>query len=243
MTQSMGAKQGPDLAPAGNADHAKWEFQNRRMLLYALVGNDFGPEPETRLDDIRAYKKNEAQFLIDALDLTATDRVLDLGSGFGFLARVVAPLVAQVVCADISGEFLACAREELRGFANVEFLQIPFADLSALQGLRINKAYANAVFIHFNLFDIVMYLRELHSVLEPGGLFIFGMSDTDTLDIRNDRYFGVVLEKYKQHRGSPVLMHWNSARAVCRAAEASGFLAKVAYSGAGSAMILLEKKR
>jgi len=69
-------------------------------------------------------------------------------------------------------------------------------------------------------------------------VFVFGMSDSDSLDIRSDRYFGVVLEKYKEHRGSPVLMHRNSATAVCRAAEAMGFRAKKAYSGGGTAMIV-----
>ncbi|HSC45546.1 MAG TPA: hypothetical protein VLC94_06930 [Candidatus Acidoferrum sp.] len=67
------------------------------------------------------------------------------------------------------------------------------------------------------------------------------MSDTDSLDIRSDRYFEVVLEKYQQYRGSPVLMHWNSGTAVCRAAQATGFRARTAYSGGGTAMIVLEK--
>jgi len=236
-----GAAVAKALDERAGADHARWEFRDRKTLLYALVGNDFGPEPETRLDEIREYKKNESKFLLDALKPNACDRVIDLGSGFGFIARVVAPLVERVWCLDISSEFLECAKEELRGFANVEFQQMDFADLRFLAGKGITKGYANAVFIHFNFFDITLYLRQLFEILEPGGLFVFGMSDTDTLDITSDRYFGVVLEKYKENRRSPVLMHWNSAKAACRAAEAVGFRAKNACSGGGSAMILLEK--
>jgi hypothetical protein len=126
----------------GGVDHAKWEFNNRKTLLYALVGNDFGPDPG---------------------------------------------------------------------------------------------------FIHFNFFDITLYLRQLFDVLMPGGLFVFGMSDTDSLNINTDKYFGVVLEKYKENRRSPVLMHWNSATAVCRAAQTIGFQARVACRSEGSAMVLLEK--
>jgi 2-polyprenyl-3-methyl-5-hydroxy-6-metoxy-1,4-benzoquinol methylase len=118
---------------------------------------------------------------------------------------------------------------------------MPFGDLQFLAGKGITKGYANAVFIHFNLFDVTLYLRQLFAILEPGGSFVFGMSDTDTLDIPTDRYFGAVLEKYQKNRGSPVLMHWNSARAVCRAAETIGFQARNAYAAAGSAMILLHK--
>jgi len=228
---------------AGGANPSKWEFRDRKKLLYALVGNDFGPDPESRLDEIREYKRNEAKFLLQTLGLKPQDRLLDLGSGLGFIARVTAPLVERVWCVDISNEFLEGARQELREFGNVEFQQMEFANLQFLAGKGINKGYANAVFIHFNLFDITLYLRQLHAVLEPGAVFVFGMSDTDSLDIRSDRYFEAVLEKYQEHRGSPVLMHWNSATAVCRAAQASGFRAKNAYSGGGTAMIVLEKPR
>src|SRR5882762_900253 len=229
------------LEKLSGANHANWEFRDRKTLLYALVGNDFGPDPESRLDEISEYKKNESKFLIDALALKPTDRVIDLGSGFGFIARVTAPLVDRLWCLDISNEFLDCARQELREFPNVEFHQMDFADLRFLAGKGITKGYANAVFIHFNFFDITLYLQQLFAILEPGGLFVFGMSDTDSLDIHSDRYFGVVLDKYKENRRSPVLMHWNSAKAVCRAAERIGFRATNAYAGGGSAMILLEK--
>src|ERR1700688_1398297 len=101
------------LDERSGANHARWEFEDRKTLLYALVGNDFGPDPQTRLDEIRQYKKNEAKFLLDALKPTAKDRVIDLGSGFGFIARVVAPLVERVWFLDISNEFLECAKEEL----------------------------------------------------------------------------------------------------------------------------------
>jgi 2-polyprenyl-3-methyl-5-hydroxy-6-metoxy-1,4-benzoquinol methylase len=220
---------------------ARWEFNNRKNLLYALVGYDFGMDPESRLDEIRAYKKNEAKYLVDSLKLTPRDRVVDLGSGCGFIARVVAPLCERVHCLDISGEFLDFCREELRDFGNVEFDRIEFGDLSSLAGKKINKGYANAVFIHFNLFDIVMYFQQLFEVLEPGALFVLGMSDTDCLDIKNDRYFGVVLDAYTRNRREPTLMHWNSSKAVCGAAEKIGFKAKVLCSGNGSAMVLLEK--
>src|SRR5437588_7609479 len=105
----------PSLQESGGANHARWEFNNRKALLYALVGNDFGPDPESKLDEIREYKKNEAKFLIQSLNLKPHDRVLDLGSGFGFIARVVAPLVEHLCCLDISSEFLNCAKQELLG--------------------------------------------------------------------------------------------------------------------------------
>ena len=220
---------------------ARWEFNDRKNLLYALVGYDFGMDPESRLDEIRAYKANEAKYLIESLHLERHDRVLDLGSGCGFIARVVAPLCERLHCVDISAEFLDFCKDELRDARNTEFHRINFGDLQCLAGKKINKGYANAVFIHFNLFDIVLYFKQLLQILEPGGRFVLGMSDTDCLDIVDDKYFAVVLDAYSRNRREPTLMHWNSSKAVCAAAERIGFRAKVLCSGAGSAMVLLEK--
>ncbi len=219
----------------------RWEFNDRKKLLHALVGNDFGPDPERRLDEIRAYKLNESRFLLEALSPEPEDRILDLGSGCGFVARAFVPFCERVFCVDISGEFLAFCKEELREFPNVEFHQMEFGKLGFLAGARINKAYSNAVFIHFNLFDMVLYFKQLMEVLEPGGMFVFGMSDTDCLNIATDRYFGAVLDKYKDCRREPTLMFWNSAAAVCAAARAIGFASKVLCRNNGTAMVKIEK--
>ena len=219
----------------------RWEFGDRRKLLYALIGYDFGPDPESRLDEIRASKLREARFLIQALAPQPSDRILDLGSGCGFIARAFAPLCERLFCADISGEFLAFCQDELRHFPNVEFHQMDFAKLDFLAGARINKAYSNAVFIHFNLFDIVLYLRQLLAVLAPGGRFVFSMSDTDCLDILSDRYFAPMLDEYARFRNAATLMNWNSSSAVCVAATKIGFAAQILWRANGSAMLLLEK--
>jgi len=136
-----------------------WDFVEKRELLYALVGYDFGMEPEKRLDEIREYKAKESNFLLHALKLTKDDVVLDLGSGCGFIARVAAPLCKQLYCLDISSEFLRFAQDELAQFRNVGFHRMPFGNLHFLDDKKITKGYANAVFIHFNFFDVVIYLR------------------------------------------------------------------------------------
>jgi ubiquinone/menaquinone biosynthesis C-methylase UbiE len=231
------------LQRTGMSDEMKrnWDFVEKRELLYALVGYDFGMEPEKRLDEIREYKAKESNFLLHALKLTKDDVVLDLGSGCGFIARVAAPLCKQLYCLDISSEFLRFAQDELAQFTNVGFHRIPFGNLHFLDDKKITKGYANAVFIHFNFFDVVIYLRELYRVLARGGLFLFGLSNTDCLDINNDRYFPLVLDNYLKERNSTTLMQWNSAHGVCSAAKQIGFEASELWIGHGSAMILVRK--
>jgi pentatricopeptide repeat protein len=219
-----------------------WEFADRRQLLYALIGYEFGMEPEKRLDDIRAYKQKESAFLIKSLGLTSQDIVFDLGSGCGFIARVVAPLCKRLYCLDISRDFLRFAQEELLSFSNVGFHQIEYGDLCCLDDMQVSKGYANAVFIHFNLFDIVTYLREVFRILARGGVFVFGMCNSDSLDIAEDRYFRIVLQHYLRERNSPTLMQWNSAHSVCSIARQIGFEADELWSRQGTAMLRLQKR-
>ncbi|HWF90688.1 MAG TPA: methyltransferase domain-containing protein [Terriglobales bacterium] len=219
-----------------------WDFVEKRQLLFALVGFDFGKEPETKLDEIREYKRRESAFFLNTLKPNKDDVMVDLGSGCGFIARVMAPLCKQLYCLDISNEFLRFAREELQQFNNVGFHRMSYGDLHYLDDKKITKGYANAVFIHFNFFDVVMYLQEIYRVLAPGGLFMFGLSNTDCLDLRGDRYFSMVMADYVKQRSSiATLMQWNSSRGVCSAARQIGFEATELWAAQGSAMILVRK--
>lgn len=59
--------------------------------------------------------------MLQALDLRATDRVLEIGTGAGFLTACMASLCAEVVSVDSHADFTASAGERLRaaGIGNV----------------------------------------------------------------------------------------------------------------------------
>ncbi len=61
--------------------------------------------------------------LAQALALTSTDRVLEVGTGTGYLTALLASSCAQVTSVDIHGDFLkpASARLESLGIVNVTF--------------------------------------------------------------------------------------------------------------------------
>ena len=66
--------------------------------------------------------------------------VADIGSGTGFMAAGLAPLVAKVYAVDGSAAMLEVGREKLAGFGNVELqladgATLPFDDASARRGL------------------------------------------------------------------------------------------------------------
>ena len=203
-----------------------WTWRTEREMLTLLIGSCFGPEPEKRIDEIRAERQRYAETVIaKKLNLGPKDVVLDLGSGCGFMAAPIASRAAHLYCADLSPDFAAFCSEETKSLSNVSVLVIPFADLQQLVGIGINKAFSHAVFIHFSLNDAVLYLRELRKVLPPGGLLLIDINDLDRIDTATDRAFNEHLKYYKLDRQKIFdLMQWHSASAYVRVAAAEGFV-------------------
>ena len=95
------------------------------------------------------------------------DRVLDLGSGDGAVARMLAPYAERVVCVDLSERVLERGREQ--ALDNMRFLQADLHDLPLDEGsfdlvlLLTSLVYAR---------DPAQALREAARVLAPGGRLV-----------------------------------------------------------------------
>jgi ubiquinone/menaquinone biosynthesis C-methylase UbiE len=83
--------------------------------------------------------------------LTGDERVLDSGAGTGALAIAIAPLVREVVAADIVPELLDLGRQSAAGVENVVFVN---GDATALPFAR-------------DAFDLAACNRVLHHVARP----------------------------------------------------------------------------
>lgn len=166
--------------PLDNAHN--WEFTDLPQLAMANVGTEYGPTPEKCLEDITKSRAAYAKFIADLLGLGPTSIAADLGSGLGFQAVHIAPWIQKLHCLDISQSFLAQCREMLRAQNNVEFHHIPFAHLECLRGTGVDRVYSTAVFIHFNIYDMWLYLSELAKHLPPGGTILFDFANADAID-------------------------------------------------------------
>jgi SAM-dependent methyltransferase len=97
-------------------------------------------------------------------------RVLDFGCGHGMAAVVLARRGARVTAFDLSGGYLDEARRRAASngvvihFVKADGERLPFADGS------FGRVWGNAVLHHVALAQAA---RELHRVLEPGGVAVF----------------------------------------------------------------------
>ncbi len=103
--------------------------------------------------------------------------VADIGSGTGFMAAGLAPLVAQVYAVDGSAAMLEVGRQNLSGFSNVEHrladgAALPFEDAS------LDAVFANMYLHHCP--DPQAAISEMVRVLKPGGRLV--IADLDEHD-------------------------------------------------------------
>ena len=114
--------------------------------------------------------------VLQALGLEPTDRVLEIGTGSGFLAACLARLGGDVVSLDIYEDFLESAQVNLEdsGISNVELLA-----MDATQQLPEGRFDAIAVTGSMQNFD-----TRLVAALNPGGRLFVVVGDAPVMDAR-----------------------------------------------------------
>jgi SAM-dependent methyltransferase len=201
----------------------QWNFEGDNAKLLALGVHN---QDTSDFDAIVASRHGRKPEIMGRLALQGSDIVMDLGSGMGLIAEVIAPYVSKLHCCDISENFLDDCRRRTSHLANLQCHKIEYADLSSVYGRNINKIYSTLLFIHFNFYDIVYYLQEINKVLVKGGQLYFDFNDGERyrLDNKEDS-FQEHIALYKQARESWVFgcMHMTSARILENLAPQLGF--------------------
>jgi len=103
------------------------------------------------------------------LGLARLGRVLDIASGDGALAELLAPRADRVTCLDISEKVIASGRRRLAAVPNLRFVcgdmhALPFGDASFDQALMLNS-------LSYTTFP-ARILAEAARVLTPGGALV-----------------------------------------------------------------------
>ncbi|MES2462899.1 MAG: methyltransferase domain-containing protein, partial [Armatimonadota bacterium] len=160
-------------------------------------------------------------------------QVLDVATGSGFTALAFAPLVSEVVGADLSPGMLAQAANRTReeGITNVSWVESPAEKLPFEDG-AFDLVTVRIAPHHFT--DIRAFLSETRRVLKPGGIFIVG--DTTVPDASSeaaDWQNRVERERDSSHVANLTPETWRSLT------EAAGFTVTDLETGGGAIAITL----
>jgi len=104
-------------------------------------------------------------------------RVLEIGCGAGRVTRAFARFFGEVYAVDISPEMVRRARAAVAAFPNAHVFCNSGMDLAPVRAHcaePFDFAFSSMVFQHIPNRDIIEnYVREVHAMLAPGGLFKF----------------------------------------------------------------------
>jgi ubiquinone/menaquinone biosynthesis C-methylase UbiE len=133
---------------------------------------------EDRRSRWNARSQNAA---LEALELGAKDRFLDVGTGSGAAVRQAAAVVARAVGVDLSPAMIQRANELAAGIENVEFRvaessELPFDDGS------FTAVLCTTSFHHYP--DPAAAVRAMARVLVPGGRLVIGDPSADRWEAR-----------------------------------------------------------
>jgi len=125
-----------------------------------------------------AWRKNAELFLAGSeafFPLSSQDRVLDIGSGPGFLAEMIRERVRHVHCVDTSPRFVEAGRKRLAGARNVMFTLLgpDYLDYSFLAGEKFTRIGCASVIQYFKSTEEVRSLiamAQAHAL--PGALML-----------------------------------------------------------------------
>ncbi|MBI9050898.1 MAG: arsenite methyltransferase [Anaerolineaceae bacterium] len=141
------------------------------------ASKDYFEQNADQWDNLRSgfFQEEVRQSAIAKAYLRPEMIVADIGSGTGFMAAGLAPLVQKVHVLDGSAAMLEIARQNLSDFSNIEYQQ------SDGQALDLPDESMDAVFANMYLHhapDPLAAIQEMVRVLKPGGRLM--ITDMDT---------------------------------------------------------------
>jgi cyclopropane-fatty-acyl-phospholipid synthase len=119
-------------------------------------------------DDLDRAQLNKLALIAGKLGLAAGDRVLDIGCGWGGLAKYAAQRFGcQVTAVNISGEQLQFARDFCKGLP-VDFKD---CDYRLIEG-RFDKIVSVGMFEHVGSKNYRTFMKTVHRCLKEDGIFL-----------------------------------------------------------------------
>jgi SAM-dependent methyltransferase len=170
----------PDAPPAGapggpatrGQEEGPIEQKGRTAPLDAaqdLVRGQFGPRAERYVTSADHARGESLDRLVEWVRPEAHWRVLDVATGGGHTALALAPLVREVVAADVTAEMLEAAERHLRGrgVSNVAFCEADATNLP-FGPAEFDLVTCRVAPHHFP--DCARFVAETSRVLRPGGV-------------------------------------------------------------------------
>ncbi|MCU0560718.1 MAG: cyclopropane fatty acyl phospholipid synthase [Desulfobacterales bacterium] len=145
-----------------------YNLDNDLFLAFLDPYNQYSCAYFKETDDLEQAQRNKLELICRKIGLEKTDRLLDIGCGWGGFARYAAEHYGcKVTAANVSTEQLRCAREFCKNLA-VEFVD---CDYRQIRG-RFDKIVSVGMFEHVGVQNYRRFMRVVHNCLSDKGIFL-----------------------------------------------------------------------
>lgn len=201
-----------------------WEITAQNYPRQGVIGNVYKEDSAEIAKSLMTSRERIANSIYFYLSLNKNMTGIDLGSGMGHIAKHISPKVKRLYCADISSSYLEYARAICVDEENVFFQKIEPHQLDFAANSSIDFVYAHAVFIHFSIFDIHLYLNEISRILRPGGVLYFTF--LELRKSKSDYWISRIAEASKFQKGLfhtlPTQMQFHDYHSIAKLIQRSG---------------------
>ncbi|TCH97246.1 class I SAM-dependent methyltransferase [Roseococcus sp. SYP-B2431] len=112
--------------------------------------------------------------LFRQLDLT---RVIELACGHGRHAAQILDQAGEITLIDFEPRNIEACRRRFAGHGKLRYIVNAGNDLPGCEDGGYSALFCYDAMVHFELLDVIAYLRETHRVLRPGGRALLHVSN------------------------------------------------------------------
>ena len=159
-----------------------YDLDNDLFLSFLDPYNQYSCGYFNGTEDLNQAQANKLDLTCRKLNLTSTDRVLDIGSGWGGFARYAAEHYGcSVTGVNISDEQIRFAETFCQGLP-VQILRCDYRDIRD----TFDKIVSIGMFEHVGRKNYRTFMKVAHSLLQDGGIFLLHTIGSNETSIKTD---------------------------------------------------------
>lgn len=131
-----------------------WDGYAKRNAKFYIATEGKPLSEEFQWDTERFFSQGEQEFVNALIEFDLPESgdnqwtVLEIGCGIGRQTHAIAKRYRKVIALDISSYMLSQAKNNLRQWSNIEYIQGTGSDLSLIPSSSVNFVYSFVVFQH-----------------------------------------------------------------------------------------------
>ena len=159
-----------------------YNLDNEMFLSFLDKYNQYSCGYFLGCEDLAQAQINKMNMIAAKLNLSPSDHVLDIGFGWGGLAKYISETVGcHVTGINISSEQIKYARESLKE-SRVKIFNCDFREISG----TFNKILSVGMFEHVGYKNYRTFMMTVHKSLEDGGVFLLHTIGSNTSSVKTD---------------------------------------------------------